>query len=119
MVWSSLFSPLPLVALSWGFEGGDADLAALAHLTWVSWGALAYLAYLSTLVGYGLWNWLIVKKGASAVAPFSLLVPVFGVSSAWLFLGEALTPVHWAAAGLVLAGLVLHGFGGKIGRPVH
>jgi len=117
MVWSSVFSPVPLFALSWWLEGQTAVLNALGHLTWVSWGALAYLAFLSTLVGYGLWNWLIVKKGASAVAPFSLLVPVFGVSSAWLLLGEALTPGHLVAAGLILAGLGIHVFGGRLKKP--
>lgn len=114
MVWSSLVPPLPLFALSWGFDGGPAVLAALRHLGWLSLGSIAYLAYLSTLVGYGLWTWLIVKKGASAVAPFSLLVPVFGISSAWLVLGETLTPSHLAAAGLILAGLAVHVFGGRV-----
>ncbi len=113
MVWSSLVPPLPLLALSWWLEGGGAVLTALRHLGWLSLGAIAYLAFLSTLVGYGLWNWLIVKKGASAVAPFSLLVPVFGISSAWLVLGEALTAAHLAAAGLILAGLAVHVFGGR------
>jgi O-acetylserine/cysteine efflux transporter len=114
MVWSSLVPPLPLFALSWGVDGGGAVLAALRHLGWLSLGSIAYLAYLSTLVGYGLWTWLIVKKGASAVAPFSLLVPVFGISSAWLVLGETLTPSHLAAAGLILAGLAVHVFGGRV-----
>lgn len=114
MVWSSLVPPLPLLALSWGFEGGPAVRAALGHLGWLSLGSIAYLAFLSTLVGYGLWNWLIVKKGASAVAPFSLLVPVFGISSAWLALGERLRATHLAAAGLILAGLAIHVFGGRV-----
>jgi len=114
MVWSSLVPPLPLFALSWGLEGGPAVVAALRHLGWLSLGAIAYLAFLSTLVGYGLWNWLIVKKGASAVAPFSLLVPVFGISSAWLALGERLTATHLAAAGLILGGLAVHVFGGRL-----
>ena len=114
MVWSSLVPPLPLFALSWGLDGGPAVLTALRHLGWLSLGAIAYLAFLSTLVGYGLWNWLIVKKGASAVAPFSLLVPVFGISSAWLVLGETLTPTHLAAAGLILGGLAVHVFGGRV-----
>jgi len=114
MVWSSLVPPLPLFALSWAFDGGGAVLTALRHLGWVSLGAIAYLAFLSTLVGYGLWNWLIVKKGASAVAPFSLLVPVFGISSAWLVLGETLTPSHLVAAGLILGGLAVHVIGGRV-----
>jgi O-acetylserine/cysteine efflux transporter len=114
MVWSSLVSPLPLFALSWWFEGRRAVMAALSHMGWVSLGSIAYLAFLSTLVGYGLWTWLIVKKGASAVAPFSLLVPVFGISSAWLVLGETLTESHLAAAGLILSGLAVHVFGGRL-----
>ena len=114
MVWSSLVSPLPLFALSWWLEGPQAISVALSHFGLTSLGSVAYLAFLSTLIGYGLWNWLIVKKGASAVAPFSLLVPIFGVTSAWLVLGEALTPAHLTAAGLVLAGLAVHVFGGRI-----
>jgi len=116
VVWSSLVPPVPLFILSWCLEGGSAVTAALAHFSWLSLGAVAYLAFLSTLVGYGLWNWLIVKRGASSVAPFSLLVPLFGVSSSWLVLGEALTPGHFVAAGLILAGLVIHVFGGKWSR---
>ena len=41
------------------------------------------------------------------MAPFSLLVPVFGMFSAWLFLGEDLTVLRAAAGGLVLAGLAI------------
>jgi O-acetylserine/cysteine efflux transporter len=48
------------------------------------------------------------------VAPFSLLVPLFGISSAWLVLGETLTPTHLAAAGLILGGLAVHVFGGRV-----
>jgi O-acetylserine/cysteine efflux transporter len=114
MVWSSLVPPLPLLALSWWLEGGTAIVSSLAHFSWLSAGSVAYLAFLSTLVGYGLWNWLISQRGATAVAPFSLMVPVFGVSSAWLVLGEVFTPGHWAAAGLILAGLAIHVFGGRL-----
>ncbi len=114
MVWSSLIPPLPLLALSYWLEGPEAIAASLTHFTWLSAGSVAYLAFLSTLVGYGLWNWLISKRGASAVAPFSLLVPVFGVSSSWLVLGEVFTPGHWLAAGLILAGLAIHVFGGRL-----
>lgn len=108
MVWSSLFSPLPLFALSWLVEGPAAIGAALAGMSWLSLGSIAYLAFISTLLGYGLWNYLIARKGAGAVAPFSLLVPVFGVSSAALCLGERFTPTHLAAAALVLGGLAVH-----------
>jgi O-acetylserine/cysteine efflux transporter len=41
-------------------------------------------------------------------------VPVFGISSAWLVLGETLTPTHLTAAGLILGGLAVHVFGGRM-----
>ena len=113
VVWSSLFSPLPLLALSFAFER-DSILPALKTLSPVSVGALAYLVLLSTLFGYGAWNQLIMKHGAKKIAPFSLLVPIFGVASGALVLHERFTATTAAAAVLVLAGLALHAQGGRI-----
>ncbi len=112
MVWSSVFSPLPLFGLSLLFER-DAIPGALAGLTAVSVGALAYLVILSTLFGYGVWNQLIMRHGAKRIAPFSLLVPVFGVTSGALVLGERVSPLTAVAAACVLAGLAIHVFGAR------
>lgn len=111
MVWSSLFSPLPLLGLSLVFEGPAAILASFRHLAPLTLGALLYLALLSTLVGYGLWNALIMRHGAARIAPFSLLVPLFSLSSAAVFLGEGFSLREAIAALLVLAGLLVHVFG--------
>ena len=119
MVWSSLFSPLPLLGLSFMLEGKDAIVAAFVGLAPVSLGALAYLVLLSTLLGYGVWNQLIMRYGASRIAPFSLLVPIFGVSAGALVLGERFSAADAAASFLVLAGLVLHVFGGRLRRTAH
>jgi O-acetylserine/cysteine efflux transporter len=110
IVWSSLASPLPLLGLSLWFEGPSAIGTSLAALTWTSAGTLLYLVVLSTLLGYGAWNHLIVQHGAGRVAPFSMLVPIFGVSSGALFLGEHFTLYHGVAALFVLAGLALHAY---------
>ena len=117
MVWSSLFSPAPLLALSLVFEGPAAIRLALESLSWLSVGAVVYLVLFSTLFGYGAWNDLIVKHGAGQVAPFSMLVPIFGLASGSLFLHEVFTTSHALGALLVLAGLGLHAFGPKL-RPV-
>jgi O-acetylserine/cysteine efflux transporter len=120
MVWSSLFSPLPLAALSLAFEGGAAIGAAFSSLGLVTIGALAYLVILSTLFGYGVWNHLIIRYGASRIAPFSLMVPIFGLVSASLALGEGFEARDALGAALVLAGLLVHVFGGaarRSGRP--
>jgi O-acetylserine/cysteine efflux transporter len=113
VVWSSLFSPLPLAALSLAFEGRRAIGAAFSGLGLLTVGALAYLVLFSTLLGYGLWNDLIMRHGASRIAPFSLAVPVFGLASASLVLGERLGLLDLLGAGLVLAGLLIHVFGGR------
>jgi len=115
MAWSSLFSPLPLAALSLIFEGPKAVAAAISGLGLVAIGALIYLVALSTLVGYGLWNHLIMRHGAARIAPFSLMVPIFAVVFAASILGERFRPLDAAGAGLVLVGLALHIFGDRLG----
>lgn len=111
IVWSSLFSPLPLFALSLLLEGKDAIASSFGNLGLISIGALAYLVLFSTLFGYGVWNQLIMRFGASRIAPFSLLIPVFGVSAGALVLGEHVSLADGVAAVLVLFGLLVHVFG--------
>jgi hypothetical protein len=69
--------------------------------------AVGYVAYVSTLVGFGFWNRLIAEYSVARVAPFSLLVPVFGLTASWIFLGERVGFMELLAAGVVLAGLAL------------
>ena len=113
IVWSSLFSPIPLFGLSLLLEGKTAIVASLGNLGLVSLGAPAYLVLLSTLFGYGVWNQLIMRFGASRIAPFSLLIPIFGVSAGALVLGERFSLADGVAAVLVLVGLLVHVFGGS------
>ncbi|WP_374544820.1 EamA family transporter [Rhodoblastus sp.] len=107
IVWSSLFAPLPLLALSLLLEDHGAILTAVLHPTFAVWGGAAFLAYGATTVGFGLWSWLLSRHPAALVAPFSLLVPVFGMASTALVFGETLGPGVIAGAFVVLAGLAL------------
>jgi len=58
-------------------------------------------------VGSGLWTTLLGRYPASTVAPFSLLVPVVGFSTAWLILGERPHPFELAAGAVVVGGVLL------------
>ncbi|WP_280727661.1 EamA family transporter [Kitasatospora sp. MAA4] len=107
MAWVSAVPPLPLLALSLLVEGPRADLHALASVTPAGLGAIAYVGLLSTLFGFGAWGFLLRSYDASVVAPYSLLVPVFGMSSSWLLLGEAISPAAGCSALLVIAGIGL------------
>ena len=99
--------PLPLLALSLAFEGPAeiGDAFAGADLRGVA--AVLYLAFAATTVGWGLWGALMARYPASTVAPFSLLVPVFGLSFGALLLGEAVTGRDLVAAALILAGVLM------------
>ncbi|MEU7022433.1 EamA family transporter [Streptomyces sp. NPDC046203] len=107
MVWVSTVPVLPLLGLSLLIEGPRRDLDALRALDWTGAGVIVYVAWITTVFGFGAWGWLLRRHPASSVAPFSLLVPVFGVSSAALFLGESVTPLRWCAAALLVGGVAL------------
>lgn len=106
-VWGSLAAPLPLLALSFMTEGWPAISAAIAGFSWSDAALIAFLAYPATLLGGGIWSWLLGRHPASVVAPFTLLVPITGLLSGYLVLGETVTPVEIAGALLVIAGLIV------------
>ncbi|RKT17854.1 O-acetylserine/cysteine efflux transporter [Streptomyces sp. 1114.5] len=105
MVWVSAVPPLPLLCLSLLVEGPEADLRALREITPAGLGAIGYVGLVSTLLGFVAWSFLLRSYDATAVAPYSLLVPVFGMSSAWLLLGERVSATAAAAALLVIVGI--------------
>lgn len=113
LVWSSLFPIVPLLLLSLWLEGGVQALQQQWQaMSWKGWGAVAYLALLSTLLGYGLWTKLLQRYPASTVAPLSLLVPVIGLLSAMLLLGEFPSGTQWLGTFGVLLGMLVNQMGG-------
>lgn len=117
LVWSSIFPVIPLLLMSVWLEGGVHTMQQqLLAITWQGMGAVAYLALLSTLLGYGLWTQLLQRYPASTVAPLSLLVPVVGLLSAMLLLGEFPSGMQWLGTLGVLLGMVVNQFGGRLAR---
>ncbi|MFI6513941.1 EamA family transporter [Spirillospora sp. NPDC050679] len=107
MVWMSLVPPLPLLGLSLVFEGPGAIPWAVEHVSWTGAASLAYIAYVSTLFGFGVWGWLLRRYAASTVAMYSLLVPPFGIVSAFVLLGEHISAPRLAGAALIIAGVAI------------
>lgn len=108
MVWTSVFAVPPLLALSLLVEGPAAVLQGLQQADAATWGAVLWQSVGNTLFGYGVWGWLLARHAAATIVPMALLVPVFGMSSAALLLGEALPGWKLGAAALVLSGLALN-----------
>jgi O-acetylserine/cysteine efflux transporter len=113
VVWASACAAPVLAVLSWWLEGPAAIAAGLAAADASTWLAVAWQSVGNTLFGYAAWGWLLARHPASAVSPLALGVPVVGLGTSALVLGEPLPAWKLAAAALVLAGLGLHVLGGR------
>lgn len=113
--WGSLFAIPPLLAVALILDPGGLA-TSFAQLDWSSVGAIAYLVYISTLFGFGVWSRLLSLYPVATVAPFTLLVPVFGFLGSAVLLGEPIESWKLLAAALVIAGLVVNLFGARLAK---
>jgi O-acetylserine/cysteine efflux transporter len=107
MVWVSAIASGPLIMLSLLFDGPSTDLAALRAINGQAILAVLYVALLSTLGGFAAWGFLLRRYGAATVAPFSMLVPFFGLASAAALLGEQITTIDVLGGTLVVGGILV------------
>ncbi|MYR07871.1 EamA family transporter [Gordonia sp. SID5947] len=107
-LWMSVVPPIPFLLMSLAFDGPTAGIRSMttlgSHDGFLALAGLAYTVVLGTVVGSGLWTHLMARYPASRVAPLSLLVPVVGITAAWLFLGETPTVVELIGAVTVIGG---------------
>lgn len=94
-----------LLGLSYVFESGQAT--QVANMTVRGWGALLYTAIMASVVGHGLSYFLFQRNPVSAVAPYFLLTPIFGVLMSVILLDEVLTVRLIAGALITFAGVAL------------
>jgi O-acetylserine/cysteine efflux transporter len=114
VAWTSLVPVLPLVLLSLVVEGPDAIVEGLLNATPTMALVVIYMAYGATIVGAGIWSYLLLRYPAGTVAPFSLLVPIVGFVSAYLAFAEHITVFEVVGAALVIIGLMLNVFGRRL-----
>jgi O-acetylserine/cysteine efflux transporter len=108
VVWAGLFSVPPLFVLSLVFEGWPAIVASVRNADAGTWAAVLWQSVGNTMFGYAAWGWLLARHPASLVTPMALLVPVFGMASSALVLGEPMPGWKLAATALVMGGLALN-----------
>lgn len=114
VVWGSLVPIVPLLALSVLIEGPQAIGAALGSFSPRSVGVVVFNGYAATLIGFGLWSYLLKRYPAGLIAPFSLLVPVFGIGFAVMLTGERITLLEVVGSGFVFAGLAINILGPRL-----
>ena len=103
--WMGLFSSVQLIFISLLIEEGQ--FAALQNASLKAWGSLVYIILLATIVGYGLWYYLVGKYDVTSIVPFTLLVPVIGVMGGILMMGEELTLAKVTGGIIVLTGAAI------------
>ena len=113
IAWSSLFAVPPLLMMALVSEGGLEVATDVLNLSHQGWLVVLWQTVGNTLLGYGLWNLLLGRYSAALVAPWALLVPVFGMAASAALLNE---PMPWwklLAAGLILLGLAINMLSGR------
>ena len=108
LAYSSLFAAPVLVLLSFYFEGWDVIKVSLKSASMTSVYVVLWQTIGNTLIGYGLWNFLLHRYDASVVTPWALLVPVSGMGASYSMLNEAMPAWKLVAGGLILLGLVVN-----------
>ena len=108
VVWGSFVACLPMFVLSLIFEGPQSMVASYNNVTWVGIGSLLYIVYVSTWIGYGVWSWLIGRYPVGMIVPFTLLIPVVGLLSSVLILGEPFQLWKLVSCLLVISGLCIN-----------
>jgi O-acetylserine/cysteine efflux transporter len=107
-IWMGIFPPLPFFALSVGVDGWDSVLHTLTHFDTKLTLCLGFIVVCASWIGSTCWAYLFKKYDASVVAPYSLLIPVFGILTSWLFLGESYSPMAMVACAIIFAGLIIN-----------
>jgi O-acetylserine/cysteine efflux transporter len=120
-LWMSVVVPVPMMALSLVVEGpaliGRSLATSLTAQALPAWVGLAYTILLGTVVGSGIWTWLLARHPAGVVGPFSMLVPVVGMATAALVLGEVPEPLEMVGGVAVVGGVLLGATRGRPGVP--
>ncbi len=113
IIWSSLFSPIPLFLIAYFTQGQSTFISSLVNIDGKAIFSVLFQVYPTTLFGYWVWNSLINKYQVSKVAPLSLLVPIFGIAGSFFIYNEMIGIEKVIASVLIMTGLLISTFSRK------
>lgn len=102
-VWISFIGMLMLLP----FAAYELHSAPLPRVSLQAWLGLIYLGVVASALGFIIYNRVLRDLDASEVGVYVNLVPIVGVMSAMLFLGETLQPAQFVGGAIALAGMWL------------
>lgn len=86
-------------------NGGNGLPQTLHH-----WTLISGIIFLASLIAFSTFQHGVRILGASIAGIFLYLLPPFGITFAWVFLGETIQPFHLAGISLILSGVILATF---------
>ncbi|WP_367671891.1 EamA family transporter [Serratia symbiotica] len=107
IVWSSLFSAPAVLVMTILVKGWQTILSIPHDITIGSAFSVIFQTYITTIIGYMIWNNLMKKYPATEVAPLSLFVPISGIITSYIFLGERLSTGQLLSAMIVIVGIFI------------
>jgi drug/metabolite transporter (DMT)-like permease len=105
---SAAIGTLLLWAAAFAVEGVGPALAGAAQLDAAGWASLLFLAVGATVLSYAWFFQGVSVLGAGTAVSYISLVPVFGVASSVIVLGERLDASLLAGGALALLGVVIN-----------
>jgi drug/metabolite transporter (DMT)-like permease len=115
MLWGGVF----LLLLS-AATGELRTLPVLAHRwDWRVAFAMAYLIVFASIVAFTAYVWLIARDPTTRVASYAYVNPLIALLLGWLIAQERPTPLQYAGAALVLAGVASTIAGKRVARSEH
>ncbi|WP_019672515.1 EamA family transporter [Psychrobacter lutiphocae] len=108
-VWSSLFIPLPVLALAIVTANlTEVDFSLFIQFpSFKSWMVVFFESFIITIIGYSIMARLITKHGLAVVTPYTLLIPIFGLFFGWLVYNETLSRIEIIGSVFIMVGLAL------------
>jgi drug/metabolite transporter (DMT)-like permease len=110
----SLLIAVPLFVLSWLVSDGHAPVALPDHAFW----SILYLGVVGSVVGFMLYYHVLRHVQASRVALIPLMTPVNALLLGQVLNDEIIGKREWLGAILILLGLALFEWGGKLRRSL-
>jgi len=104
--WHMILGSVPLIVLSAAQESSDL-LPRLAQLDGLDLFNLFYVTVLGSAASYGVFFYNAAKGNLTALSSLTFLTPMFAAGTGYLFLGERLTPLQLAGAGITLGAVYL------------
>ena len=106
-LWAMAFAPIPLFLIVYCQSGTEEFVQLSTQFNGRVIFSVLFQAYPVTLLGYWIWNRLLITYPLTTVAPLTLLVPVFGLLGGVLFYQEEVGIIKLIASVCVISGILI------------